>query len=188
MFTNELEKVNTMRTLKYAILGLLNQKEMTGYDLMKQFESTLCEFWSAKHSQIYPELKKLTDEKSIDYKTEPSENGSEKKIYHITKTGQKEFIDWLSMETKPQPTPKDVSRLKIFFCNCLEPEYRRFMLDEQIHKHTSRLKHLQNNQTKFDAVPDSNSNEFGDYLVLLGAIMREEMTIEWLKKCISLLD
>lgn len=51
-----------MRTLKYAILGLLNQKEMTGYDLMKQFESTLCEFWSAKHSQIYPELKKLTEE------------------------------------------------------------------------------------------------------------------------------
>lgn len=47
-----------MGNLKYAILGLLNQKEMTGYDLMKQFESTLCEFWSAKHSQIYPELKK----------------------------------------------------------------------------------------------------------------------------------
>ena len=59
-----------MRTLKYAILGLLNQKEMTGYDLMKQFESTLCEFWSAKHSQIYPELKKLTEEGSVAYKTE----------------------------------------------------------------------------------------------------------------------
>ena len=57
-----------MRTLKYAILGLLNQKEMTGYDLMKQFESTLCEFWSAKHSQIYPELKKLTEEGSVAYK------------------------------------------------------------------------------------------------------------------------
>ncbi len=67
-----------MGNLKYAILGLLNQKEMTGYDLMKQFESTLCEFWSAKHSQIYPELKKLTDEGSIAYKIEPSENGSEK--------------------------------------------------------------------------------------------------------------
>ena len=63
-----------MRTLKYAILGLLNQKEMTGYDLMKQFESTLCEFWSAKHSQIYPELKKLTEEGSVAYKTEPSDN------------------------------------------------------------------------------------------------------------------
>ena len=56
-----------MRTLKYAILGLLNQKKMTGYDLMKQFESALCEFWSAKHSQIYPELKKLTEEGCVAY-------------------------------------------------------------------------------------------------------------------------
>lgn len=111
-----------MRTLKYAILGLLNQKEMTGYDLMKQFESTLCEFWSAKHSQIYPELKKLTEEGSVAYKTEPSDNGAEKKIYHITEEGRRDFIDWLSSETKPQPTPKDISRLKIFFCNCLPAE------------------------------------------------------------------
>jgi len=40
-----------MRTLKYAILGLLNQKEMTGYDLMKQFESTLCEISGLPKSQ-----------------------------------------------------------------------------------------------------------------------------------------
>jgi len=40
---------------------------------------------------------------------------------------------------------------------------------------------LQNNQTKFTAIPDSSSDEFGDYLVLLGAIMREEMMIDWLK-------
>ena len=116
---------NPMGNLKYAILGLLNQKELTGYDLMKQFESTLCEFWSAKHSQIYPELKKLTDEGSIAYKTEPSENGSEKKLYHITDAGRTDFMDWLSSETKTQPTPKDISRLKIFFCNCLPPEDRR---------------------------------------------------------------
>lgn len=43
-----------MRTLKYAILGMLAQKPMTGYDLMQEFESTLNEFWSANHSQIYP--------------------------------------------------------------------------------------------------------------------------------------
>ena len=46
-----------MRTLKYAILGMLMQKSMTGYELMQQFESALCEFWTANHSQIYPELK-----------------------------------------------------------------------------------------------------------------------------------
>ncbi|MFR5392302.1 MAG: hypothetical protein ACLTG6_01805 [Roseburia faecis] len=59
--------------------------------------------------------------------------------------------------------------------------------EEQLHRHTSRLKHLQNSQTKFTAIPDSSSDEFGDYLVLLGAIIREEMMIDWLKKCIKLL-
>lgn len=87
-----------------------------------------------------------------------------------------------------QPTPKDISRLKIFFCSCLPKEERKFMLEEQVYRHTARLKHLQNNQQKFSQVPDSDSNEFGDYLVLMGAIMREEMMIEWLKKSISLLN
>ena len=177
-----------MRTLKYAILGLLNQKKMTGYDLMKQFESALCEFWSAKHSQIYPELKKLTEEGCVAYRQEASDNGLEKKLYHITEKGRTDFMSWLSSETPAQPTPKDISRLKSFFCSCLPKEERKFMLEEQVYRHTARLKHLQNNQQKFSQVPDSDSNEFGDYLVLMGAIMREEMMIEWLKKSISLLN
>ena len=74
-----------MRTLKYAILGLLNQKKMTGYDLMKQFESALCEFWSAKHSQIYPELKKLTEEGCVAYRQEASDNGLEKAVPYYRK-------------------------------------------------------------------------------------------------------
>ena len=36
-----------MGTLKYAILGLLNRNEMTGYELSKEFETTLFEFWNA---------------------------------------------------------------------------------------------------------------------------------------------
>ena len=41
-----------MGTLRYAILGLLNRWDMSGYDLTKEFETTLAEFWGAKHSQI----------------------------------------------------------------------------------------------------------------------------------------
>ena len=41
-----------MGTLRYAILGLLNRKAMTGYDLSKEFQTSLAEFWHAKHSQL----------------------------------------------------------------------------------------------------------------------------------------
>ena len=34
-----------MRTLKYAILGLVNRKPLTGYDLSKEFSKELNNFW-----------------------------------------------------------------------------------------------------------------------------------------------
>ena len=49
-----------MRTLKYAILGLINREPMTGYDITREFNSNnLANFWYAKHSQVYPELSRL---------------------------------------------------------------------------------------------------------------------------------
>ena len=73
-----------MGTLKYAILGLLNRNEMTGYELSKEFETTLFEFWNAKHSQIYPELKSLNAEGLIQYRVEITGNVLEKKVYTRT--------------------------------------------------------------------------------------------------------
>lgn len=175
-----------MRTLKYAILGLLNQQAMTGYELMKQFESALCEFWSAKHSQIYPELKRLTEEGHIEYTVEISGTVLEKKLYSITPTGKADFLNWLAQDVDMEATPKDIFRLKLFFSGNLEPKRRLEHLESQLHQHQTRLSHLRHNWQKFDGLPDAASDEFGDYLVLMGAIMREEMTCEWLEKCIEL--
>ncbi len=175
------------RTLKYAILGLLNQQELTGYDLMKTFESALNEFWSAKHSQIYPELKKLDQEGCIAYKVEIAGSVLEKKLYHITEKGREEFLNWMRSEAEPEATPKEVYRLKIFFSGCLDTEEQKSYLAEQIEIHRLRLEHLKNNQKKFDSVPaDPSTSEFGDYLVLMGAVMREETTIEWLERCLEM--
>ena len=83
-----------MGTLKYAILGLLNRNEMTGYELSKEFETTLFEFWNAKHSQIYPELKSLNAEGLIQYRVEITGNVLEKKVYTITDEGRRDFSEW----------------------------------------------------------------------------------------------
>lgn len=175
-----------MRTLKYAILGLLNQKSMTGYELMKQFESALCEFWSAKHSQIYPELKRLVDEGCVVYEIEISGTVLEKKVYRLTEKGRQDFHAWLSAETKLEPTPKNVARLKIFFCSSLSAEERDAFLKDQLAQHEARLAHLLHNQESFSSVPAPDTDAFGDYLVLMGAVMREEMNCAWLKKCLLL--
>ena len=57
-------------TLQYIILGMLQDDEKTGYDIKTAFTTEIGEFWQAKHSQMYPELSKLTKKGCIDFQTE----------------------------------------------------------------------------------------------------------------------
>lgn len=46
-------------SLSHGLLGLLNYTDMTGYDLAKTFQDSLCYFWQAQTSQVYRELNKM---------------------------------------------------------------------------------------------------------------------------------
>ena len=46
-------------TLQYILLGLLAKQDLTGYDIKKLFEQEVGDFWFARHSQVYPELRKM---------------------------------------------------------------------------------------------------------------------------------
>ena len=46
-------------SLSYAVLGLLSDRPMTGYDLKLVFDKEMNSFWPAQLSQIYRELSTL---------------------------------------------------------------------------------------------------------------------------------
>ena len=176
-----------MGTLRYAVLGLLNRRSMTGYELTQEFNSALKEFWSARHSQIYPELKKLTDEGLVTFEVEPGGPALEKKRYTMTDAGRREFMAWEKKPRALKPTPKDEFRLQLFFSDCLRPRDRKALLAHQLEGHRARLEHLRGNAAAFGNEPAAlDAPAFSDYLVLLGAIEREEGAIRWLKRCLEL--
>lgn len=81
-----------MRVLTYAILGFLDREPMTGYDITTEFkDKEIREFWHAKHSQIYPELKKLTEEGFIEFTIQIQGSKLEKKVYSITESGKRYY-------------------------------------------------------------------------------------------------
>lgn len=177
-----------MRTLKYAILGLINRYSMTGYDLMKVFNLELVNFWYAKHSQIYPELKKLNDEGLITYETVLLGDKLEKKLYTITEEGRKDFLHWLSKQDQLEPTPKDIFRLKTFFIESMPREDMLKQFYFQLDQRKSKLQKLETSMSQHPyskAIGNIFSPEYGDYIVLKGAIMREHTYIEWLEGCIK---
>ena len=178
-----------MGTLRYAVLGLLNRTSMTGYELTREFNSALSEFWSARHSQIYPELKALAAERLVTFKVESDGNALERKRYTITPAGRRVFLAWERTPLPPKPTPKDEFRLQLFFSDCLQPNERATLLTEHLDRHRERLEHLALNRAELvgdTAVEDLSARDFSDYLVLLGAIGREEATCRWLEQCLAL--
>lgn len=177
-----------MRTLKYAILALINRNPLTGYDLTKAFNEGLVEFWYAKHSQIYPELKKLTDEDLISYETVIQGEKLEKKLYTITEKGKKCLHKWLANEDPLEPTPKDIFRLKVYFSDEMDNDTLLRQFQSSLNKHSERLEYLENCMEKLlknKDVSNVSSPSFGDYIVLNGAIMREQAYIKWIEDCIK---
>ncbi|MGX7112635.1 PadR family transcriptional regulator [Gemella cuniculi] len=171
--------------LKYAILGLLNRKGMSGYDLTKEFDKELVNFWNAKHSQIYPELKKLEESGLIEHKVEISGEILEKKIYYLTKEGREDLVLWLLKKQSVPKTSKDSFKLQIYLSEILEKEDLVNILKDYKKKRQAKYAFLYDKFNEYKIKPKIFSSEFSDYLVLKSAIMREDAYIEWLNWCLN---
>ena len=178
-----------MRNLKYAILGLVNREPMSGYDIKKAFEDrALTSFWHAEHSQIYPELKKLVEEGMLRFDTDIRGEQMEKKIYYITDQGHNEFLSWLKDDVPIERTFKDIFRLRTYYSESLSDDEFLKLLQSQLNQHTEKRDFLAGVMSKEfkSKAPKKGTAELGDYMVLDGAILRENAYIDWLNNCIEL--
>jgi DNA-binding PadR family transcriptional regulator len=80
-----------MTHLDLAILGLVHEKPRTGYEIRKVFETTALGNYSSSPGTIYPALKRLQKLKMLIQK----KSGSNRKLFFITETGERELADWL---------------------------------------------------------------------------------------------
>ncbi|WP_101697950.1 PadR family transcriptional regulator [Clostridium minihomine] len=80
--------------LEYIILGMLMQKEMSGYDLKQWMGECTSYFFDASFGSIYPALKRM-EQKGYIVCRESVEDSKFKKLYSITDIGKKDFLDWL---------------------------------------------------------------------------------------------
>jgi DNA-binding PadR family transcriptional regulator len=125
-------------TLGYALLGLLADAPMNGYDLKKTFESSLSYAWAAQFSQIYPTLSNLEKAGFIEV-VETGTRGS--KVFRATPAGLEAVQAWL--QTEPARTVRNEEALRTFFYWMLPPDQARARLlaDEALHR--DRYRHFE---------------------------------------------
>lgn len=87
---------------KYAVLGMLALRPMSGYDIKKGFEKGMGNFWRESYGQIYPILKSLVKAGLAVKQVEEQTGKPDKHIYAITPEGQEELVNWLRKPVDPE--------------------------------------------------------------------------------------
>jgi DNA-binding PadR family transcriptional regulator len=108
-------------SLDHAILGFLQYRPFTGYDLKKLFDTSLRHFWPADQSQIYRTLSRLGEQGWAQQRTVAQDRRPNRKEFHITEDGRRELARWL-VSPMPQEEPRSAALVQIFFAGQLADE------------------------------------------------------------------
>jgi len=107
-------------SLSHALLGLINYRPTTGYELKATFDKSIHFFWNATLPQIYRTLTQMEKRGWLTLTVKHQNGKPSRKVYHITKAGQEEFKRWLT-EPPEMPETRNPMLIKIFFGNHMKP-------------------------------------------------------------------
>lgn len=79
--------------LDLAILGLLKERAMHGYELKRQLGQRLGFFWTVSFGSLYPTLKKLEVNGFVERLADTDTRSRRRQVYRITDKGEQRFLE-----------------------------------------------------------------------------------------------
>jgi DNA-binding PadR family transcriptional regulator len=105
----------TITLLGRALLGLLQDRPASGYDLRKIFTETPMGSFSDSPGAIYPALERLEAKKLVRGRVESGPGLRQRKIFHLTAAGLKELTTWLTAPVEEQDVVRRMNELMLRF-------------------------------------------------------------------------
>ncbi|MEW6442426.1 MAG: PadR family transcriptional regulator [bacterium] len=168
--------------LREAILGLLCDAPMTGYEIKQFFRNVIKNFWSVSDGQLYPTLKKMHAEDLITLKVVRQDSTANKHVYSISDKGRAQFEKWLRAPVTKFEELKEPFVLKVFFFHKLGHEEILWHLRSQVDLHSRIL-------DEFRSIRDAYDARITPYQRLIGdmGLLYVEVRMLWLNRMIELL-
>lgn len=165
--------------LELAVLGLLKESPMSGYELKKRLAVTHGAFWRVSFGSLYPCLKRLLAEGALEVE-EPSQSGSRKKhLYRLTEHGERLFQEMLE-SADAHDLEQDRFSLRLAFFRYLGPESRLDQLERRRGHLQERLADLRASLRAVRDRLDAYTIELMDH-----GLDAHEREIAWLDRLIA---
>jgi DNA-binding PadR family transcriptional regulator len=179
-------------TLGYALLGLLARAPRTGYALTQALRDPIGYFWTASHSQVYPELLRLEAAGLVRHRVIDGPGPRDTKSYRITAAGRRSLAQWAAAPLAPYPE-RDELMLKVFSLWTAAPHSAAELIAQQRAQHVQRLAEYEVIDAEMHAeaparLRDPTSPQFSSYATLRRGISFEQHALAWCDWLLARLD
>lgn len=125
-----------------VVLGLLNTKSRSGYEIKEIVEDQLAYFFDASIGMIYPTLRNLEKEGKIQKTRVYQTDKPNKNVYTITDSGKKEFAQYLK-----SPIAQDIYKsdclMRLYLGTELSDKEITHLIQQELKHKQELLQHLQ---------------------------------------------
>jgi DNA-binding PadR family transcriptional regulator len=163
-------------SLRFAILGLLAEEPLHGYEVKSRFERMLGGTWEVNVGQVYTTLQRLERDGLIE--ASGGRGDRNKLAYRSTAAGRDAFQEWLvHADDEPQQL-RDSIYLKLLLALRQRDGVALGLLGRQHRLHLQRLRDLSTLEAR--AAGDGRDDL---RLLFRGAILHTEADLKWIDAC-----
>ena len=172
-------------SLDHAVLGFVNERPRSGYDLKKAFDSSVAHFWPANQSQIYRTLARLTEAGMVEVRVIQQDGKPNRKVYHITEVGLVELRRWLATPL-PLAAWRETFLIQFYWADAITSEEVVALLEDRASKHKTRLELLLGALRRFEEKPPEGIwDKVLQPLIVEGGIALEEAWLSWAERALE---
>lgn len=179
-------------SLRDAVLAALLEGESSGYDLAKDFDASVANFWPATPQQLYRELDRLAAQGLIQARVVHQERRPNKRMFSLTEAGRDAIRQFTAKPPRPSVI-RDELLIKVQAADAGDTAAVREFIRERLHWASAKVQRYQRLRTR---MLDGHSEEqyllqterVGPYLTLLRGISFEEENIRWAEHALAIVE
>jgi DNA-binding PadR family transcriptional regulator len=168
------------KVLELAVLGLLKERPMHGYQLSRELSDSLGGLWRVSYGSLYPTLRRLERDGAIESQAGDQRGARRKKVYRITPSGEDVFLELLQESPVDTQSEDARFRMRLAFFRYLPPETRIRLLERRRQTLQRRLSTIAESLRSGRGVSD----DYGQALIEHSRAVTES-DISWLEDLIA---
>lgn len=179
-------------SVRDAVLVALLEGEASGYDLAKEFDAAVANFWMATPQQLYRELERLAGEGLIKARVVEQERRPNKRLYTLTEAGLEAIEEFTSRAPRPCVIRDDLL-VQIKAVDVGNTEAVLGSIAERLQWATAKLQRYERLTARLlggrtEEVYLAQAERVGPYLTLLRGMSFEQQNILWAEQALRIIE